>query len=406
MRPEPLDRLVRAVIVCLFASLAVAAQEAPLPAAPPAAAQEKPSQEKPAPLAKLVVQVEYIKGRRPAFQPVPEGSWYGAFASVATPRPRAAADTVQAVGVRTRMADGGRVEIRVGVHIGERHFDRFEVVGTYYAAAGETVTVGDLERVGVAPFVFSVLPVKDSDAAPPTVVNLTQSIEAVVTDFKAAPLPRGRLTLRNLSTKGVRAVYLRQVVEGRDRGVGFMRQREGKTLIEPGGSAEKTFGLTNGEPSAGGFTPVAVESLVVVTVVFEDYTYEGEAERAAMYRAFSEGERAQLPLLMALVREAHAAPDAGSAGAPRRLMEKVSALRDDAPPWVADAVLKGYAGLKDSEPGHWKSAAEVSMHAARRDLLDDLERFERKLREAPAENGFKSWLKQKQAFFEGWLARL
>lgn len=393
MNSEPLNKLGRVLIVCLFASLA-------------AAAQEKSAQEKPAPLAKLVVQVEYLKGRRPAFQPIPEGSWYGAFAPSATPRPRAAADTVQAVGVRTRMTEDGRVEIRVGVHVGERHFDRFEVVGTYYAAAGETVTAADLERVGVAPFVFRVLPVKEADAAPPTVVNLTQSIEGVVTDFKPAPLPRGRLTLRNLSTKGVRAVYLRQVVEGRNRGVGFMRPREGKMLIEPGGSADKTFGLTNGEPAGDAFTPVAVESLVVAAVVFEDYTYEGEAEQAATYRAFAEGERAQLPRLMALVREAHAAPDVGSAEALRRLREKVAALADVAPQAVADAVLKGYTGLGNKEPGHWKSAAEVSMHAARRDLLEDLERFERKFSEAPAENSFKLWLKQKQAFFEGWLARL
>ncbi|HEX8353443.1 MAG TPA: hypothetical protein VF611_11115 [Pyrinomonadaceae bacterium] len=400
MRPKLLDNFGRALIVCLFSSLAAAAQESPAPSA----AQATPAS---APPAKLVVQVEYLKGARPAYQSVPEGSWYGAFATVATPQPRAAADRVQAVNVKTRMAEGGRVvEIRVGVHVGERHFDRLEVVGTYHAAAGETVTARDLERVGVAPFVFSVLPVRDADAAPPSVVNLTQSVEAVVTDFSPTPLPRGRLTLRNLSTKGVRAVYIRQVVAGRNRGVGFLKGSEGKTLIEPGGSAEKPFGLTTGESSGAGFMPAAVESLVVAAVVFDDYTHEGEAQHAAMYRAFAEGERAQLPRLMALVREAHASRDVASAEAARRFGEKVAALADEAPPWAAEAVLKGYTGLVSPGPGGWKSAAEVSMHAARRDLLEDLGRFEQKLRESPSEDGFKRWLKQKQAFFEGWLARL
>jgi hypothetical protein len=390
MKLKLLNHLGLTLAACLFASLSAAAQETP---AAPAAGR-------------LVVQVEYLKGAKPAFQLVPRSSWFGHFATVATPQPRAAADTVLAVDVKTRLGEDGRVEIRVGVHVGERHFDRLEVVGTYHAAAGETVTAGDLERVGVAPFVFSVMRVNDADAAPPSVVNRTQSIEAVVTEFTPTPLPRGKLTLRNLSSKPVRAVFIRQLVAGRSRLQGYVMGREGKTIMEPGGSAEKIFGTATGEPSASGFTPAAIDSLVVASVVFDDYTYEGEAEAAALKRAFSEGERAQLPPLMALVREAHAAPDVGSPAAPRRLREKVSALADAAPQWAVDAVLKGHSGLEPSQPGRWKSAVEIAMHSTRRELLDELERFEKKFQASPAENSFKLWLKQRQASFEAWLSRL
>src|SRR5690242_6514303 len=67
---------------------------------------------------KLVVSVEYFKGAPLAYQKVPGGSWYGRFGRVSTPQPRAASDTVLAVDVQTRL-EGERVEIQVGVHVGE-----------------------------------------------------------------------------------------------------------------------------------------------------------------------------------------------------------------------------------------------------------------------------------------------
>ncbi|HEX8502687.1 MAG TPA: hypothetical protein VF659_19040 [Pyrinomonadaceae bacterium] len=398
MRPRPFDKLVRALAACLLASLTAAAQEA----MPAAGAKVEAT----AAAARLVVRVEYLKGAKPAFQPVPRDSWFGRFGVVATPRPRAAADTVQAVDVKTRPAEGGRVEIRVGVHVGERHFDRLEAVATYYASAGETVTAGELERVGVAPFVFSVLGVGDVEAAAPAVVNLTQSVEAVVTEFTPAPLPGGKLTLRNLSTKGVRAVYIRQVVNGKNHLVGFAAEREGKFLMGPGGSAESAFGSLTGDAPRGDFVPAAVEALVVASVIFDDYTYEGEPEHAALRRAFAEGQRAQLPRLIALLREALAAPDAESPEAVRRLGERAAALDYEAPPNAVDAVRKNYPGAETGDPGRWKTAVEISMHRMRRELLDDLGRFEKESGAAPAAGGFKGWLGRRRALYEAWLARL
>ncbi|HEY0170956.1 MAG TPA: hypothetical protein VGB98_08030 [Pyrinomonadaceae bacterium] len=403
MRTKLLKHFGRVAALCLLAPLAAGAQESPATVSPAAPA---------APARRLVVQVEYLKGAKPTFQAVPQDVWYGRFGTVATPRPRPAPDTVLAVDVKMRAGEGGRVEIRVGVHVGERHFDRLESVATYHAALGEAVTADELAGVGVAPFVFKVLSVGETAAAAPSVQNITQSIEAVVTEFKPAPLPRGKLTLRNLSTKRVRAVYLRQVVEGRNRLQGFVTEREGKTLMEPGGSAEKSFGAVTGEPSAAGFLPVAVESLAVDAVLFEDYTFEGQPGPAALKRALLEGERAQLPRLLALIREAQAAPAAAAPAAARALREKLLALADAAPQAVVDTVIRSYPGLDQFDPGgtgpgRWKSVVEVAMHDVRRGLLDDLQRFEEEAHSSrPPAGGFKGWLKQRQARYEAWLARL
>jgi hypothetical protein len=380
------------MFVSLFACAAVAAQEQPQPQ--PARAPER-----------LVVQVEYFKGAPLSYESVPGGSWFGRFALTPAAASRAAADTVLAVDVKTR-AEGGGVEIKVGVHVGAQHFDRLDEVATYHAAAGETVVASDLERFGVAPFVMKVLRVNDILSAAPTITNRTQSIEAVVSKFDASPLPRVTVTLRNLSSKKVLAVELREVIDGRERITSFLAERDGRVLMEPGWTADKRMVATTGNSAQGDFTPKAIESVVVASAVFDDYTYEGDVLAAARKRALDEGERKQLPRLVALLRGARASRGAATPELVKQFKEKLTALDDDAPAQTVDAIVKAYAELKSDGRGWVESAMSVSMHESRRALLDDLNRFETDFARAPADNDFRAWLKSKQESFEQWLSRL
>src|SRR5947209_80684 len=106
--------MVKRTLLLNFA-LVLAAALAPLDAAGQDAAAR--------PQTKLVVQVEYFKGYALAYDSVPGGSWYGSFAKTAAAKERSPADTVRVVDVETCL-DGGRVEIKVGVYVGERHSDR------------------------------------------------------------------------------------------------------------------------------------------------------------------------------------------------------------------------------------------------------------------------------------------
>ena len=392
MRTKPARNLCRAAALCLLASIAAAAQESPAPTPAPT-----PS--------RLVVQVEYLKGAKLAYHPVPGGAWYGRFGRVGTPQPRAAADTVQAVDVETRLV-GGRVEIKVGVHVGEHFFERLDEVATYALAPGETATAAELEGVGVAPFVFKVLRIDDADTAPPAIVNKTQSVEAVVKEFTATPLPRATILLRNLSAKRVRAVGLDQVFNDRVRSTTQAVEREGRILMEPGGTYERRVAVTDGEANANGFTPDAIGSIVVTMVVFEDYTYEGEALPAAQAWAHNEGGRLQLPRVTALVRGAHAARDVETAEAVARLRAAVAALDFTAPQPALDALAKAYPALSPAGREDVRGFIEVQMHTIRRGLLEDLDAFEKKFRAAPSENSFKDWLAQRQGRYEAWLSRL
>src|SRR5689334_11474692 len=149
MKPRLLSNLGLAVVVCFLTAHVAAAQET------------QPAQ------GKLVVQVVYRKDAKPAYLEVPGTAWYAGFGNTPAASARAAADTVQAVDVKANLKDG-RVELKVGVHVGERFFDRFDEVATYDAASGETVEAFDLGRFGVEPFVFKVLHVGDSETAAPT----------------------------------------------------------------------------------------------------------------------------------------------------------------------------------------------------------------------------------------------
>jgi hypothetical protein len=380
MKQGLLANLGRALAVCLILTHAASAQEAQAP-------------QRPAP-DKLVVQVVYK-----------EGAWYALFGDTPAASARAAADTVRAVDVRTKV-EGGRVELKVGVHVGARFFDRLDEVATYTAGVGETVEARDLEQVGVAPFVFRVLRVSASDTAAPTVDNRTQSVAAAVTAFTPDPLPRARLTLTNLSSKRVRAVALRTVLGGRPRTSMLAFEPEGKPLMEPGGTYERKIGITDGRPSQSSFTPESIDGVVILAVLFEDYTFEGEAEWAAQKACMDEGARAQLPRLLRLIRRAHAGGDADAAEAVRKFREALSALDDAAPQSSVDKVLSAYPALSPAMGGNMRGAVEVSMHHVRTELLKDLERFEKKFQTAPADNGFKRWLAEQQARYEGWLARL
>lgn len=376
------------LLFCLFASNVAAQQEASA-----------------RPQSKIVVQVEYFKGAKPAYQKVPGSSWFGRFGTVATPQPRAAADTVLAVDVKTRV-EGERVQIKVGVHVGEKHFDRLDEVATYQAAEGETVVARDLERFGVAPFSFKVLRINETSAAAPFVVNQTQSIEAVISDFSATPLPRGKLTLRNLSSKGVRAVWLLSIVGGRNRSVRSLAERDAKILIEPGATHETVVGnTTTGQSSSADFTPAAPESVIVATVVFDDYSYEGDVKYAATTRAYDDGERLQLPRLIGLIRASVATRDAETPEALRAFREKLLALDAVAGQSTVDAIWNNYPTLPQGERAETKPTVEVSMHGLRRDLLDELSAFGKKFAADPANNKFRDWLKVRQGKFEEWLAR-
>jgi hypothetical protein len=379
-----LSRLSALAALALSLSAAAAARQAAAPAS-----------------GNLALQVVYFEGAPTAFQLVSRGpemawSWFGHFRTIPRPAATAQAPPVQAVKVSSR-AEGAGVRIVVTVFMGEQHFDREEPVGTYAAGVGEEVVVRELERFGVAPFRITPRRVGLNPAAPPVVVNKTQSIEAAVAGFEGVT---AKLSLRNLSAKRVQAVEYRETREGRTVWTRFATEGEGRPLIEPGG--EYAYGIPRarrGQVSPDGlYIPEAPESILIASAVFEDGTYEGEALTAARLAAKYEGERLQLARSLPLLRQAAAQP-----GAAARLRAQVGALGIEAPPAAVESILKRYPGLDAPGRDFVKVVMEVSLHVLRQELLDELAGLEK---EAAGGGRLGGWLAAKREKFEGWLSRL
>lgn len=394
MRTGRLATFACAALACMLACAAVGAQEKKQ-SPPPAHTLER-----------LVVQVESLKGAPLVYESVPCDSWYGRFGLTPAASTRAPADKVQAVDLKARMQDG-RVEIKIGVHVGlGGMFDRLDEVATYQASVGETIVASDLERFGVEPFVMKVLSVNDTELAPPMIVNKTQSIEAVVSKFEAMPLPRVTVTARNLSSKGVRAVELCEVIEGREDGWSSMGDLKSGVIIKPGGTYDKRLVAVTGHSNQNGFTPTAIESVVITSVVFDDYTYEGDVVAAVRMRAKDEGLRLLLPRIIALLRDAGAARGPVTLETVKRFRERLTALDDTLPAETLAAILKAYPELKPADRTWANSSMSVAMHMSKRELTDDLGKFEAGFGRSTAESDFRTWLKSRQERFEQWLARL
>lgn len=354
----------------------------------------------------LILEIVYFEGAPTSFQLVPHGpemvgGWFGRFKTV--PRPAGVKDwpPVQAVNVISRVAGEG-VEIKVSVYTGERMFDREEPVGTYTAGVGEEVMARGLERFGVEPFRMKVLRLSMNPAAPPVIVNKTQSIEATVSAFDSSKGVSARLSLRNLSSKRVTALGFSETRDGRVVWTRFAAEEDARPLIEPGAVFHAGVSqVRRGHVSPEGFyIPYAPETILIQTAVFEDGTYEGEPQAAARAAAHDEGARLQLARALALLRKAAAKPDAA------RLAEQFAALGYEADAATVESLVKRYPGLAAPERELVKGAVEVSMHRIRKELLDELAALEKDSAGAPDAGKLRGWLAAKRDKFEGWLSRL
>jgi hypothetical protein len=197
------------------------------------------------------------------------------------------------------------------------------------------------------------------------------------------------------------------VVSNGERLTWLIAEEDGKILMGPGETHTITVGPTVGRRSSpDNFTPEPLQSVVVATAIFDDYTYEGVVGPAIGKKSLDEGQRVQLSRIIPLVREAQASANVESVEAIEKFRAAISALDYQAPQSVFDAISRRYPAGGSAGQNLTSIALEVSMHMVKRDLINDLDAFEKKFQSAPTENSFKEWLRARQERFEAWLSRL
>jgi len=352
----------------------------------------------------FAVEVTYFEGRPPAYEavrrtklPRGEGSWFGLFGRVKEWQLPAGAQPVSAVRVVPYL-DGETVKVSISVLRGEKFLDLEDMVGTYTVRENEGLAVDSLRNFGVEPFKLKLVRVAPQTSDVPTILNKTKSLEVVGIEPIVATFPRYKLTLHNLSDKNISAVKINTMLDGKLSLSGMPQGDEGEPLVKAGSLKELNQMLvTRAETTAAGYSPASprAQQIVIATLVFEDGSYEGEAEPAATFRGFAIGNKTELKRIVALLEEALE----GSTSI-ENLRTKLSNLSYD---FDESDVAALAIAFPEIERNKLQTSVEASIHWLRKDVVDDLDRFQA----TPGPSGdFRVYLQAMKDRYADWLLRL
>lgn len=351
----------------------------------------------------LALEVTYLPGQAPSYQPVPWASaprgwvWYGRFGRITGWQLPAGAKPIRAVRV-VPFLDEEAVRITVSVLRGDNFHDAEDEVATYSARENEKITMTALKDFGVEPFEVRVVRVAPQVSDLPRIVNNTKSLEVVGIEPLISTLPQYKLTLHNLSNKNISALQINVVRERTIRLSGMPQGKDGEPLIKAGEYQElKQILPTTAQTTPGGYLPAALpaQQIVIATLMFEDGTYEGAAKPAATYRGFEMGRKTELKRIVPVLESALSTSDSIES-----LRARLSALSYDFEESDLKELVETFPGIKREQ---LQSPIEVSIHGIRRELFAQLERYEQMRRP----NGdFRTWLTNVRDRYSNWLSRL
>lgn len=369
------------------------------------AQQQEPSPKKASEAsAKLLLEISYGPAVPPDYSAVlgaekkPAWVWVTRFNRI---RGHEMSPPIEAVKLESKY-NGETADVRITLLRGTNGgFDREDLVGTYHVGIGEQKTIDDLRNYGVEPFNITLLNTLPPLPPPPAFENTTKSIEIVSIQTENVPKPAYKITFRNLSDKGLRALRLDVRSDGRPASTHLWQGDEGRSIIEPGGTAERYIAALKSQPTATGFSPGTASSntIVVRTAVFADMSFEGEMESACMFEAFEIGRRLWLRQVLALLDREVSAPIEDHIEAARQFKEKFLALR-----YEFDESERNQASSVSQGCGKPFAIARGVPSGMNLQMLRDLDEIIT-TRPSPPLN-FKSWLETRRANYQAWLARL
>ena len=352
----------------------------------------------------FAVEVTYFEGRPPAYEavrrtklPRGEGSWFALFGRIKEWSLPPGAQPVRAVRVVPYL-DGETVKVTISVLRGEKFLDSEDIVGTYTVAENEGLAIDSLRDFGVEPFKLKLIRVAPQTSDVPAILNKTKSLEVVGTELIVATLPRYKLTLHNLSEKNISAIWINTMLDGKLSLSGMVQGHDGEPLVKPASLKELNEMLvTRAETTAAGYSPASPrgQQIVIATLVFEDGSYEGEAEPAATFRGHAIGSKVELKRVVALLEEALE----GSTSI-ENLRTKLSNLSYH----FDESDMAGLAkAFPEIDRNKLQTSVEASIHWLRRDVFDHLDRFQ----PGPDSSGdFSAYLRTMKDRYAKWLLRL
>lgn len=360
----------------------------------------------------LALEISFRKDAAPAYNEIIRekmiGGWFGRFDRIPNWQLPDGQLPVRAVNILSRL-EGDAVTVTVSVLRGVKFHDEETSVGTYNLRENESFSVEKLEQFGVEPFRLKVVRIIPAVSSQPIVSSRAKSLEVVGIEPVNATLPTYKLTLHNLSDKNITAFEI-NIVDGSKVVVSsWPYGPDGLPLIKAGDFYETREPLlTRAQRTAAGYRPSVPDSqqTVISCVVFEDGSYEGDAEPAAEFRAIALGRKLALARLLEVFATLNrTVPPAQELSAKVNWFRgRVLAISEVADRNTLAGLEKEFPNVDLKTQGELKESLEAHIHFVKKDLLDDLDGSAK----TPSFDlsRFREWLNKTEERYRSWLSRL
>jgi len=364
---------------------------------------------------RLALEVTFYPGRQPAYETVPgpnskpSGAWFGMFARTKSWQAPPDAPPAEAVRVISRL-EGDAVRVTVSILSGSKALENEQAVGSYLIRETDKIRIDELKNFGIEPFEIKLIRVNPNvPPVPPVVLKGVESIAVINSMPKETTLPAYRIILRNQSNKNIVALGWDVVAGGKVQLTAKPRGIDGQPLIPAGKEYWLTVAAPNrAQPTPGGYVPTSPsdQEIDIKAAVFDDGTFEGDAEAAAVVLGYQAGEKMELPRLIPLLENALNSGDADLTNGLRNLESRISSVGSDAEPATVQNLATRFPQGGGSAGKEIKIAIEFSATTIKTNLLKEIHQLQNEESKRLTADLYRTWLTKTKERYEKWLSRL
>ena len=140
--------------------------------------------------------------------------------------------------------------------------------------------------------------------------------------------------------------------------------------------------------------------------MFDDGTYEGDAETAVVVKGYQAGEKMVLPRLIPLLETALNSSNGDLKEALRKLESEVSSVATDADPKIIRTISSEFPSSSDAKSREIKETMEFTATTIKITLLKEIRLLLNDEAQSLNADLYRTWLTKTKARYEQWLHRL
>ncbi|HXQ74825.1 MAG TPA: hypothetical protein VN844_30250, partial [Pyrinomonadaceae bacterium] len=162
------------------------------------------------------------------------------------------------------------------------------------------------------------------------------------------------------------------------------------------------------QSTPGGYEPAVPSGMEIQikAVVFDDGTYEGDAETAIAVRGYRAGEKIELPKLISMLTGALNSSNTSVIEGLKDLESQVSSVGSDADLQTLQTMTSEFPKAGGSVSRTIKETMEFSATTIKSNLLKEIHQLQNEEAQRLTADFYRTWLSKTRERYEKWLARL